>query len=136
MKALALAGLALAGITATAIPASAGTSPVVVNTPAVRVTDRTGYVKLTVRFGECVRNVRAFITSGDDGPDNTRYNRLDREEKRSGTTFTVYVGITPQTAQAMPGTWYVSSVQADACSGNPSWGVGIYYPNPVFQVTS
>lgn len=109
------------------------TSPsITVDTPAVHAGQ---YVKLSVRFGSCVRDVRAWVTSGDDGPDNTRVNRVDASEAKPGTDFTVWVRISSATAAAMPGTWYVGSVQASACgSGAP---VADYVASPpLFQVAS
>lgn len=94
-----------------------------------------GYVKLSVRFSSCVRNVRAWVTSGDDGPGNTRVSRVDAQEARPGEDFTVWVAISPATAAAMPGTWYVGSVQAVACGSGAPVADYVAVP-PLFQVAS
>jgi hypothetical protein len=130
-----LAIAAMAGGLTLAAPASQAHASVTAR-PAVTVDTPVvhggGYVKLSIRFGACVRNVRAWVTSGDDGPANTRVNRVDRSEAAPGSVFTVYVSINAADAQSMPGTWSVTSVQATACgTGSP---VAIDYPNPVFQV--
>jgi hypothetical protein len=112
----------------------ASTAPAIAaDTPAVHVgPHRPAYVRLTVRFAACVHGVRAWVTAGDDGPGNTAVNRIDASEARRGDVFTVWVRISRADAVAMPGTWSVTSVQAEACrTGAP---VAIDYPNPVFQV--
>jgi hypothetical protein len=114
-----------------AVHSQAGPS-ITVDTPAVH---GGGYVKLSIRFGACVRNVRAWVTSGDDGPDNTRVNRVDASEARPGEDFTVWVGIDQAAAASMPGTWYVGSVQWDGC-GSGAQGADYIAVPPLFRVAS
>ena len=129
-----LAIAAISGAVTLGTPASqahAGTvrgPSVTVDSPVVHAG---GYVRLSVRFGGCVRNVRAWVTSGDDGPGNNAVNRIDASEAKAGSVFTVWVRIPASLAASMPGTWSVTSVQATACSGA---AVAIGYPNPEFQV--
>jgi hypothetical protein len=135
-----IAGLILATLMCTGL--AAGTAHAQTRTPAITVGTATvhvpgprpGYVRLSVRFGQCVRDVRAWITAGDDGPGNTRSNQVDQAEARPGRDFTVYISITRADATESPGTWSVTSVQATACQdGQPA---ALDWPNPVFQVTS
>jgi len=131
---LILAALMLTGLAAGTAHAQTRTPAIAVDTAAVHVPGpRPGYVRLSVRFGQCVRDVRAWVTAGDDGPGNTRSNRVDRAEATPGRDFTVYVSITRADATGFPGTWSVTSVQAETCQGGRP--VALYWPNPVFQVT-
>jgi hypothetical protein len=132
---LALAALMLTGLAAGTAHAQTRTPVITVATAIVRVTGhQPGYVRLSVRFGQCVRDVRAWVTAGDDGPGNTRSNRVDHAEARPGRDFTVYVSISHADATAFPGTWSVTSVQAATCQDSKP--VALDWPNPVFQVTS
>lgn len=132
LVAAALAAAITSAPRAGAAERTAALPSVTVGTPVVKAG---GYVKLSVRFGSCVRDVRAWVTSGDDGPDNTRVNRVDASEAKPGTDFTVWVRISSATAAAMPGTWYAGSVQAEACGSGAVVADYVASP-PLFQVAS
>jgi hypothetical protein len=136
----AAAAVTAAGVLAAAVtlppPASAATRrqpSIIVDTAAVHVQrSRPGYVELSVRFPERVLDVRGWITAGDDGPGNTRVNRIDRAEATPGYDFTVWVAVTYHYAAADAGTWSVTSVQAVTAAGGAP--VTVDWPNPTFEV--